>query len=128
MQKNHGAAVAAKKSLFDQIGGKQALSAVVDDFYQRVLGDTLLKPFFNGTDMQKQKKHQVAFLTMALGGPSAYAGKAMKAAHVGRGIENRHFDAVAGHLQASLVAAGVGKDQVQTILAAAASLRADVVG
>ena len=117
-----------KASIYDQIGGKHALTAVVDDFYRRVLGDPLLKPLFANTDMAQQKRHQVAFLTAALGGPSAYKGKDMGAAHRGRGITDRHFGAVAGHLQASLISAKVGKPEIDTIMQAAASLQSQVVG
>jgi hemoglobin len=116
-----------KSSIYDRIGGKQALVVVVDDFYRRVLGDPLLQPLFVNTDMAAQKRHQVAFLTAALGGPSAYKGKDMSAAHRGRGITDRHFGAVAGHLQASLVNAKVGQPEIDSIMQAAASLQKQVV-
>ncbi len=117
-----------KASIYDRIGGKGALTAVVDDFYRRVLGDPLLQPLFSGTDMEQQKRHQVAFLTAALGGPAAYKGKDMRAAHRGRGITDRHFGAVAGHLQASLEQAKVGREDLGAIMQAAASLKDQVVG
>ena len=114
-------------TIYDRIGGKAALTVVVDDFYRRVLGDPMLRPLFAGTDMDKQKKHQVAFLTAALGGPAAYKGKDMRAAHTGRGITDRHFGAVAGHLQAALEQAKVGRDDLAAIMKAAASLKDQVV-
>lgn len=116
------------KTLYERIGGKQALQTVVDEFYRRVLGDPLLAEQFANTDMQKQKKHQTAFLAMALGGPTAYAGKNMRDAHTGRNITEAQFGAVAGHLQATLQWAGVGGEELGDIMAAAASLHDDVVG
>ena len=78
--------------------------------------------------MQKQRRHQTAFVTMALGGPKNYLGKSMRAAHAGRGIEDRHFYRVAGHLVAALEGASVSQEDVQTVLAAVAPLRAEIVG
>lgn len=120
--------LAEQISLYQRIGGKAALQAVVDEFYRRVLADELLAPLFAQTDLQKQRQHQVAFLAMALGGPNEYRGAGMRAAHAGRGITHAHFHAVAGHLQATLHWAGVGGEEIGQIMAAAASLQGDVVG
>ena len=114
-------------SLYEKIGGKPALTAVVDEFYRRVLGDPLLAPLFANTDMTKQRNHQIAFLAYALGGPNEYKGANMRVAHRGRGITEQHFGAVAGHLQATLQWAKVGADEVAQILGAAASLKDDVL-
>ncbi len=115
------------QSIYEKIGGKQALATVVDEFYRRILADRTLAPLFAQTDMQKQRAHQVAFLAYALGGPNDYKGAGMKKAHAGRGITAAHFGAVAGHLQATLQWAKVGAAEVEQIMAAAASLQADVI-
>lgn len=116
------------RSVFDRIGGKAALTAVVDQFYTRILADKKLAPLFAQTDMKKQRAHQVAFLAMALGGPNEYSGQSMRAAHQGRGITAEHFGLVAGHLQTTLEWAKVGAEEIRAIMTAAASLRDDVVG
>lgn len=121
-------AVVRPKTIFDKIGGKAALTAVVDQFYTRILADKKLAPLFAKTDMKKQRAHQVAFLTMALGGPNEYRGQGMRKAHEGRGITNEHFGLVAGHLQATLEWAKVGAAEITQIMTAAASLQGDVVG
>lgn len=115
-------------SLFDKIGGKPALTAVVDQFYARILADRQLAPLFVNTDMKKQRAHQVAFLAAALGGPNEYRGKSMKASHQGRGITAEHFGRVAGHLKATLEWAKLGAPEITAIMTAAASLQPDVVG
>ncbi|MCA8956311.1 MAG: group 1 truncated hemoglobin [Planctomycetes bacterium] len=115
-------------SMYQKIGGHSAVQAVVDDFYGRVLGDPELAPFFTNTDMARQRRHQVAFVAMALGGPRDYTGKGMREAHRGRGIEDRHFGLVAGHLKDALEAAGVGPEDVATILSVVGGLQAEVVG
>jgi len=114
-------------TIYEKIGGRQALVTVVDEFYKRVLADESLRPVFADVDMDKQRNHQVAFLAFALGGPNEYQGVGMQKAHAGRAITDDHFVAVAGHLQATLQWAGVGEAEVGQILSAAASLKDDIV-
>lgn len=117
-----------QQSLYEKVGGKQALVAVVDQFYTRILADEQLAPLFASTDMKKQRAHQVAFLASALSGPEAYRGKSMSAAHAGRGITHEHFGLVAGHLQATLQWANVGATEIAAIMSTASSLRGEIVG
>ncbi|NKQ54829.1 group 1 truncated hemoglobin [Amycolatopsis sp. K13G38] len=114
-------------SIYEQIGGQEALIAVVDDFYVRVLADPELAPFFKGTNMPRLKGMQVEFFAGALGGPDAYSGRSMKDVHRGRGIEQHHFDLVAKHLTEALLAAGVPQELVDTIIGAIAPLSGDIV-
>jgi len=114
-------------SIYEQIGGQEALIAVVDDFYKRVLADDQLAPFFAGTNMSRLKGKQVEFFAAALGGPQEYSGLSMKDAHRGRGIGQVHFNLVATYLTESLSAAGVPDDIVQTIIGTIAPLSADIV-
>jgi hemoglobin len=114
-------------TLYDTIGGEPALTAVVDDFYVRVLNDPELAGFFAGISMNRLKGRQVEFFAEALGGPVSYSGASMHDAHVGRGIGQRHFDLVAGHLVSSLAAAGVGEGEIKQIVAAIAPLAEDIV-
>jgi hemoglobin len=114
-------------SIYEQIGGQEALIAVVDDFYDRVLADPELAVFFNGTNMPRLKGMQVEFFAAALGGPDEYRGRSMKDVHRGRGIGQRHFDLVAGHLSGALGAAGVPPETVAAIIGAVAPLSADIV-
>jgi hemoglobin len=118
---------AAEVSIYDTIGGEPALTAVVDDFYQRVLADPELAGFFTGTSMTRLKARQVEFFAAALGGPQEYAGATMRQAHQGRGIRQAHFDLVAGHLVASLGAAGVPQETIGRIVAAIAPLAGQIV-
>jgi hemoglobin len=113
-------------SLYDTIGGEAALTAVVHDFYVRVLDDPELAGFFAGTNMNRLKGRQVEFFAEALGGPVTYTGASMRDAHVGRGIGQQHFDLVAGHLVGSLAAAGVGEGEIKQIVAVIAPLAEEI--
>jgi hemoglobin len=103
----------APTSIYDQIGGHEAIEVVVEDFYVRVLADEQLSGFFTGTSMNRLKGKQAEFFAAALGGPEAYPGGPMKQVHQGRGITMLHFNLVAGHLSDALAAAGVSPATVQ---------------
>src|ERR1700757_428989 len=113
-------------SIYDRIGGHEALEVVVEDFYCRVLDDDHLSGFFAGTNMNRLKGKQVEFFAAALGGPEPYTGPPMKHVHKGRGITIHHFNLVAGHLNDSLTAAGVPETTIAEILGAIAPLAADI--
>lgn len=113
-------------TIYSQIGGHEALEVVVADFYDRVLADDELAHFFAGTNMARLKGKQVEFFATALGGPDPYTGAPMRQVHQGRGITMHHFGLVAGHLAASLGAAGVPAETVEQILGAIAPLSADI--
>lgn len=113
-------------SIYDRVGGHEAIEAVVEDFYARVLGDEQLSGFFSGTNMSRLKGKQAEFFAAALGGPEPYTGAPMKQVHQGRGITMHHFTLVAGHLSDALSAAGVPAETVTEILDAIAPLAADI--
>lgn len=116
-----------KKSLYTAIGGANAVDAAVELFYEKVLADPELDPFFTNTDMAKQKAHQKAFLTKALGGKSNYKGRGLRLAHEGLGIIGDHFDKVAGHLAEALNELGVDTGLVDQVITAVAGLRSEIV-
>ncbi len=113
-------------TIYERIGGHEALEAVVEDFYVRVLADDHLSGFFTGTNMNRLKGKQVEFFATALGGPGPYTGAPMKQVHQGRGITMHHFSLVAGHLADALAAAGVPSGTVTDILSAIAPLAPEI--
>jgi hemoglobin len=117
----------AEVSVYELIGGEPALVGVVDDFYERVLSDPQLGPFFAGANMPKLKGRQVEFFAAALGGPDYYEGASMRQAHVGRGIGQADFDKVAFHLTGALAAAGVPAETIAQIAAAIIPLADEIV-
>ena len=118
-------------SIYEQIGGEAAVEAAVDIFYRKMLLDDRVAAFFETVDMDRQRGKQKAFLTMVLGGPSAYTGKDMRAAHaplVARGLNDVHVDIVIEHLGGTLKELGVSDEHIAAIAAVANSVRADVLG
>ncbi len=118
-------------TLFEKIGGEGAVDAAVDIFYRKVLADDSISHFFETTDMAAQHAKQKSFLTMAFGGPNNYSGTDMRTAHaplVAKGLNEDHFNAVAGHLQATLEELNVPADLIGEVMAIAASTKDDVLG
>src|SRR5258705_4508192 len=113
-------------TIYDKIGGHEAIEVVVEDFYVRVLADDQLSGFFTGTNMSRLKGQQVEFFAAALGGPEPYTRAPLKQVHQGRGITMHHFSLEARHLGNALTAAGVASQTVTEILMGIAPLAADV--
>jgi len=115
-------------SLFERIGGSNAIEAAAEIFYRKVLGDPLLAPYFDDIDMERQIAKQAAFLTMALGGPNAYSGADLRTAHAHLpGLRDEHVDAVIGHLAATLGELGVAGADIAAAGAIAAGARDEVL-
>jgi hemoglobin len=114
-------------SLYERLGAENAIRAAVDEFYVRVVADPLLAGYFASTDMATLRRHQVAMLSQATGGPRAYTGAEMGTAHAGLAITDAAFTAVVGHLVATLQHLGVQQQEVDEVVAALAPLRSALV-
>lgn len=118
---------AGGQSLHDRLGGMEAITLAVERFYDRVLADSELSPFFARTNLDWIRKRQAQFLARALGGPAKYKGRDMKASHEHLAIEQCHFDRVAGHLTESLRALAVPDALIDEVIAVVAPLQTDIV-
>ena len=118
------------ETLYDRLGGDAALDAAVDIFYRKVLSDDSISHFFDSVDMDAQRAKQKSFLGMVFGGPVQYSGKDLRTAHaplVERGLNEGHFNAVAGHLQATLEELNVPADLIEEVMTLAAITHDDVL-
>lgn len=114
-------------SAYDGIGGAGAVKAAVAVFYQRVLDDPDLRPWFADVDLPRLKAHQRAFLGHALGGPDLFAGRSMAEAHAGLAITDDAFQAVVEHLVMTLHDLGVTPEQLEQVRGTVEALRDEVV-
>jgi hemoglobin len=112
---------------YDVVGGGPAVSAVVDDFYEQVLRDPQLAPYFEGIDIARLKRHQVLLISQVLGGPANYDGRPLDQAHASLGISHDDLAAVAGYLVAAMRDAGVPEDIIMRAIAVVASTEPDIV-
>jgi hemoglobin len=116
------------QSLYEKVGGTEAIEKVVDYFYHElVLKDETVNQFFEETDMDKQIRHQAKFISFALGGPNQYSGKSMAKAHEGMNLQPEHFNAIVHHLHDALAHFGVGESDIDTALTKVATLRDDIL-
>ena len=117
-------------SLYEGLGGDVALQAAVASFYEKVMSDPSLSPFFEGVAMDVQIKKMIGFMRMAMGGPHDYTGKDLRTAHarlVQDGLNGEHFDAIVDHLEATLVELGIEDDLIAQVLELVASTYGDVL-
>ncbi|MCQ6275012.1 group 1 truncated hemoglobin [Bacillus sp. V3B] len=115
------------ESIYEKVGGEEAISKVVDYFYELVLKDETVSHFFEHTDMEEQRSHQTKFISFALGGPKQYSGKSMEKAHEGMNLQTEHFQAIATHLHDALVHFGIEQSDIDTALTKVASLKGDIL-
>lgn len=115
-------------TLYDRLGGGDAIGEVTAEFYDRVLADPLLAPYFDGIDMTKLAGMQAAFLSIAFGGPDSYRGRDLRAAHAGMGLGDAHFDRVVNILARVLREAGAAVGDITEVATVAETTRADVLG
>ena len=121
---------AKEKSLYERIGGYDALALVVDEFIGRLVGDQRFNKFFAGhsTDSQKRiRQHVLDQFCAATGGPCIYTGRTMKATHEGLGITEADWDAAAKHLVGSLEKFKVPNKEKDEVMAFVATLKKDIV-
>lgn len=119
-----------KPSLYQRLGGYDALAAVTDDFIGRLLADPSLGRFFVGQSTESKVRIRqlvVDQLCAATGGPCAYIGRDMKSSHAGLGITAADWDASVAHLVASLDKFKVPQAEKDELLAILGPLRADIV-
>ncbi len=115
------------ESLYAKYGGEKTVSALVQDFYRRILETESLVPYFADLDMSKLMDHQTKFLSMALGGPSEYTGRQLKEAHSKLDVTEGAFGEVATILQETLEDAGVLAEDVAAIMGIVGGTKGDIV-
>jgi len=122
-----GTTMMEKKSLYDRLGGKLAITAVVDDFIGNVAGDTRINRRFATADIPRLKAMLVNQICQASGGPCAYIGASMKEAHKGMKIADAEFNALVEDLVKSLDKFKVPAQEKGELLTALGGMKGDIV-
>jgi hemoglobin len=125
-------AASADDTLYKSLGGKKAITAVVDEFVNRVAADSRINGFFKDTAadpkrLAKFKGNLVDQICQASGGPCKYKGKDMKAAHAGMGISSADFDALVEDLVGALDKFKVKEADKNTLLGVLGPMKKDIV-
>lgn len=117
-------------SLYQRLGGYDAIAAVTDDFITRLTTEPQFTRFFAGfsTDSKKRiRQHIVDQLCEATGGPCIYTGRSMKVVHGGLGITQRDWDVTVKLLVSSLDKFKVPQREKDELLTALSQLKPDIV-
>ncbi len=99
-----------EETLYDRIGGREAISKLIVDFYRRVLADPDLRPFFEDVPVDKLGHMQAEFFATALDGPHDYTGRPLHEVHAGLGIRPHHLQLFLDHLLETLEGHEIGRD------------------
>lgn len=125
-------AASKANSLYDSLGGKSGITAVVDAFVANCAGDKRINVFFANVAsdpkrLAKFKTNLVDQMCEAAGGPCKYTGKSMKEAHAGMGVSVADFDALVEDLVAALDKFKVAATDQKTLLGVLGPMKADIV-
>ena len=114
-------------SLYERLGGKAAITAVVDDFVGNVASDNRINGFFAKTDIARLKRLLVEQICAGSGGPCTYTGRDMKTAHMGMGVADAHFAALVEDLVKSLDKFKVPEREKNELLGVLGPMKTDIV-
>ncbi|GAA4466541.1 group 1 truncated hemoglobin [Novipirellula rosea] len=114
--------------LFDRMGGADALSAIVQDMYERIFNDPQLAPFFKHVQADRLRKMQYEFLASAFQGPVNYTGAELTAIHHNRGIHAAHFALFCTHFAEAARAHGAKEVDVDQALGQLATYKDKITG
>ena len=115
------------KSLYDRLGGGDAINALTESWVARVGGDDRANGKFVRTDIDRLKKEVVDQLCEATGGPCRYTGRSMLETHAGMKVTAGEFDVVMQHLDATLDELNVPKTEQDELVDLLRPMRADIV-
>ena len=120
----------SKKSLYERLGGYDAIAAVANDLLPRLQADSQLAGFWQhrGEDgLKREKQLLIDFLCASAGGPLYYTGRDMKTSHKGMKINERDWSVFLGHLNATLEAFQVPQAERDEVVAFVQSTKKDMV-
>ena len=116
-----------EQSLFEKYGGFATIHKVVEHFYDGVLDNDTLSPYFEGVDMSQLIDHQTRFFASAMGGPASFDDSHLEKSHQRLGITEEAWDAVVGVLLETLNTFNVEEGDIQSIVGAVGSKKPLIV-
>jgi hemoglobin len=121
---------ASERTLYERLGGYDAICAATDDLLDRAQNDPQLKDYWKGTSEANRRKGRqlvVDFMVEAAGGPAYYTGHDMRTAHAGMHISERDWDALLRHAAATLEHFDVPARERDEVLGLFNSLKGEIV-
>ncbi len=118
----------AQATLYERLGGKPAITAVVDDFVSNVAADPKINGRFANANIPHLKQLLVEQICAGAGGPCVYSGRDMEATHRGMNIRDEEFNALVGDLVMSLDKFKVPEREKGELLALLGPAKPQIVG
>ena len=118
------------KSLYERLGGYDAIAAVTDALMVRIKNDDKLRRFYDhrGADgIAREQQLLVDYLCASSGGPMIYTGRDMKTLHIGMRLDEEDWQRAIDHLTATLAAFQVPEPEKSEMLAFIVSLKPEIV-
>jgi hemoglobin len=119
-----------EKTLYERVGGYDAIAAVVNDLLPRLMSDSQLGRFWKnrGEDgINREKQLLIDYLCSNAGGPLLYTGRDNKTSHKGMGISESDWEQFIGHLNATLDNFQLPQREHSDVIAFIESTKADIV-
>ena len=119
-----------EKTLYERLGGYDAISAVVKDLLPRLMSDSQLGRFWEnrGADgINREEQLLIDFLCSSAGGPLLYTGRDNKTSHKGMGISESDWEKFIGHLNATLEKFQLPQQERDDVTGFIESTKADIV-
>ena len=118
---------AQMKSLYDRLGGIDAVNALTESWVSRVGGDDRANQKFVRTDIPRLMKEVADQLCEVTGGPCAYAGRSMRETHAGMKTTAGEFEVVMEHLRAAFDELNIAKPEQDELVELLMPMRGDIV-
>jgi hemoglobin len=117
----------SEQTLYERLGGHEGIRAVVDDFYDRLVADEEIGPFFEGSDMELLRRTQTDFLCEAAGGPETYDAAPIEEAHRHVPFTPEHIQRAVELLEESLDAFDVPEEDAEKVVGAVAAYESELL-
>ena len=119
-----------EQSLYQRLGGYDAIAAATDELLSRLLSDPQLGGYWKGASLDNQRTARqpiVDFMTEAAGGPAYYTGRDMRLSHAGMHISESDWEVFMEHSRGTLAHFDVPERETQDVLDFFSSLKGDIV-
>lgn len=119
-----------ESTLYDRLGGYDAVTAVANNMLPRLMNDAVLGRFWEhrGEDgIDREKQLLIDFLCHCAGGPMYYTGRSMTLTHRGMKISDVDWAQFIGHLTDTLDHFEVAAVEKNDVLAFIESTKSEIV-
>ena len=115
-------------TLFDEIGGESNIKLLVTTFYQHVLADPMLSPFFENVPVERLQSMQLEFFRVALGGSESSTDFDLHKVHRRLNLKVEHLTRFTDHLLSTLREIGIEEERCNKVHQRIAAYSHDILG